>query len=437
MSPAPTIEPFEICTIRPPTENYSITFRLTRNCGWNRCIFCPVYKLGAQFSRRRMDEVKRDVERARAINDLLTDVELEGFSSGQSIFREAARLVEEINARQKGSEGTTESSPKTAGTVPSVDPEGNGEEDERLLWFSSWFKEKPTIEDCLYHVLSWRMNGGQTCFLGDANSLLLSPPYLAEAIRHIREAFPSLRRFTVYGRTKSAARRSLEEMVAYREAGLTRIHFGVESGSDRVLAFMKKGVTGKEHVEGCRKTKEAGISCSVYLMPGLGGMEWSDEHARESATVVSECEPDYVRLRTLEIFPKTGLSSAVADGRFVEATEEQVAREIKTLIENITCNTVVVSDSASNLFNVNGRLPHDREKMVQVIDDYLALAPREKLLYSFSSRFESFMGQYGTVPDDILRALLPYVSGGTVDLSRAPDGDIIRITRLIRSKLMP
>ena len=67
------VESFEICSIRPPTENYSLTFRLTRNCGWNKCLFCPVYKYGAQFSRRGIDEVKRDVDKAKVINDLLIE----------------------------------------------------------------------------------------------------------------------------------------------------------------------------------------------------------------------------------------------------------------------------------------------------------------------------------------------------------------------------
>lgn len=400
-------------------------------------MFCPVYKLGAQFSRRHIDEVKRDVDRARAINDLLTDLELDGFSSGRDMYREAARLIEGINKQAKTGQETTGSAPNATGAVRSMDFKGHDEEDERLKWFSSWFREVPTIEESIEHVLSWRMDGGRTCFLGDANSLILSPAFLAEAINHIKGAFPSLQRFTVYGRTKSAARRPLENLIGYRKAGLDRIHFGVESGSDRVLAFMKKGVTGKEHIEGCRKTKEAGISCSVYIMPGLGGMEWSEEHASETAYVLTESEPDYIRIRTLEIFPKTGLSQARTDGRFTEAAEEQVTREIRILIENIHCNTVIVSDSASNLLNVNGQLPSDRAKMVRVIDDYLALPPREKLIYSFASRFESFMGQYGTISDDIVHAVRPYIYDGTIDISQAPDEDIIQITRLIRSKLMP
>lgn len=431
------IQPFEICSIRPPTENYSLTFRLTRNCGWNRCLFCPVYKFGAKFSRRGLDEIKKDVDHARVIYDLLNDLELEGsYPSEQDIYEEAEGLVEKINLVQGVKVYDSAEQSFTSGSAHSV-MRAENPEDERLEWFASWFKDAPTLEDSIFHVLTWRRHGGDTCFLGDANSLLLSSGFFAEAVRYIRDAFPSLRRFTVYGRTKSAAKRPSEDMMAFREAGLDRVHFGLESGSDRVLAIMKKGVTAREHVEGCRNAKMAGISCSVYVMPGLGGMAWSDEHGRETARVISEAEPDFVRLRTLEIFPRTGLSHALAHGEFIEASEEKVAEEIKILIENITCATTIVSDSAANLLDLHGTLPVDRDRLVGIIEAYLSLSPREKLIFSFSSRLQSFMGQYGRVPSDLLRELTPYLVDGMVDLSRASDEEIARITRLIRSKLMP
>ena len=432
------IEPFEICSIRPPTENYSLTFRLTRNCGWNKCIFCPVYKLGAKFSRRSIDDVKKDVDRASAINSLLTDIELDGFySRGNTVFEMAAQLISKTKHARKKDQVQPVNEQASDKDASYLSSDCNYEEDERLKWFATWFKEVPTIEDSVNHVLSWRISGGQTCFLGDANSLLLPPDYLTEVIQYIKNTFPTLERFTVYGRTRSAAKKKPEDMIAFRKAGLHRIHFGVESGSDTVLSFMKKGVTAEEHIEGCRKTKDAGISCSIYVMPGLGGMKWSEEHALETARVISESGPDFVRLRSLEIFPKTGLSLAKAEGNFIEATEEQIARELRLLIENIRCSTIIVSDSASNLLDLNGTLPVDREKILDTIDEYLALTPREKLIFSFSSRFHSFMGQYGGISHDLLNVLYPYISGGTIDISSAPNNEITKIIHLIRSKLMP
>ncbi|MCX8110672.1 MAG: radical SAM protein [Syntrophorhabdaceae bacterium] len=417
------LEPFEICSIRPPTENYSLTFRLTRNCAWNRCLFCPVYKFGAKFSRRAIDEVKADINRAKAIDDLLMENVISGISSVQEGYREIQRFIKDT--------GDTEA------TVPEENSVYPDYEDPRIQWFSRWFKDTPNIEDSIEHIYTWRMGGGQTCFLGDANTLLVDPYFFVEIAGYIRECFPTINRLTIYGRTKSAAKVSVDELRVFKEAGLNRIHFGIESGSDRVLTFMKKGITAQEHIEGCLKTKEAGISPSVYIMPGLGGVMWSKEHAYETARVLTEARPDYVRIRTLEIFPQTGLMKALEAGEFTEAEEEDVVKEIKIIIENTDTHTTIVSDSASNLLDVNGRLPEDKKKMLSVIDSYLSLTPREKLEFSLSSRLQSFVGQYGGITHDIYSSLASYIHGGQINLSAMSDEIIKETTRLIRSKLMP
>ena len=417
------VEPFEICSIRPPTENYSLTFRLTRNCGWNRCLFCPVYKLGARFSRRSLEEVKKDIRRARVIYELLTDDAAERGAHGRLGYQDAAALIRKVQEVRPGDQ--------------TEDVAGGEEEDERLRWFSSWFKDRPSLDDSINHVLTWMLGGGETCFLGDSNSLILSPDFFAGAMTEVRKAFPMLRRFTVYGRTRTAARKNPAELRAFREAGLDRVHFGLESGSDTVLQLMNKGATAAEHLEGCLRIKEAGISSCVYVMPGLGGARWSAVHAVETAAVLSRIAPDFVRLRSLGIFPKTGLAEAVERGDFVEATEEQVVQEIRILVEETEGPCEIVSDSASNLLNVSGRLPGDRDRMLSVIDGYLDLSPRGKLAFSLESRLRSFYGQYGGLTDDIMKASAPYIATGGIDISRGSDEEVMETIRLIRSKLMP
>jgi hypothetical protein len=420
-----TVEPFEICSIRPPTENDSLTFRLTRNCGWNRCLFCPVYKYGAKFSRRSLEGVKTDIQRARVIYDLLTDCAVERGVPGRLGYQDAASLIREVQADRPEEE--------TGGpNLPAVD-----EEDERLRWFSSWFKERPKLEDSVYHVLTWMLGGQETCFLGDSNSLILSPGFFTDVMNEIKRTFPMLRRFTVYGRTSTAARKNPSDLRAFREAGLDRVHFGLESGSDTVLDFMAKGVTAAEQLEGCLNIKDAGISCSVYVMPGLGGDRWSELHAVETAALLSRITPEYVRLRSLEIFPKTGLAEAVERGDFVEAKEEQVVREIRILVEQTEAPCTMVSDSASNLLDVNGRLPEDRDRMLSVIDEFLELSPREKLAFSLESRLRSFYGQYGGLTDDLMTAVAPYLTNGRIDIFYGSNEQIETTIRLIRSKLMP
>ena len=147
--------------------------------------------------------------------------------------------------------------------------------------------------------------------------------------------------------------------------------------------------------------------------------------------------PDYVRLRTLQIFPQTPLDKARRNGDFVEASEERVVKEIRIMVEETDTETEIFSDSASNLLSINGRLPEDRPAMLREIDQYLALSDRDKLLFSADSRLRSFVGQYGGLSEDISGAISPYLRRERLDFSSASDSEIEGIIRLIRSKLMP
>ncbi|MBN2160042.1 MAG: radical SAM protein [Spirochaetes bacterium] len=423
------LKPFEICSIRPPTENFSLTFRLTRNCYWNKCAFCPVYKLGARYSKRSIEEVVEDIRRAQMLDDFMFQ---RGFGNPvytESDYGRVPGLADEITAAHWAAGIVDENRPVEA------PPEGL---DTRMAWFMSWFNSRPDIPACISHILAWRINGGATCFLGDADSLNLKPSFLSHAIKAVKTAFPSIRRFTVYGRTSTAARmRSVNELRAFAEAGLNRVHFGLESGCDRVLAFVDKGVSADEHVEGCLKTKEAGLSCSVYVMPGLGGSGLSAEHARDTAALLTRIAPDFIRLRSLEVFPGTGLEAEIKKGSFTEAGEEQVVREIRTIVAETDAETELLSDSASNLLGIFGRLPDDRPAILREIDDYLALDPREKLEFSLHSRLRSFAGQYGGISGDIFTAIEPFIRGGKLAPGSADDRELERLILLIRSKLMP
>ncbi|HOO70858.1 MAG TPA: radical SAM protein [Spirochaetota bacterium] len=422
------LQPFEISFIRPPTENYSLAFRLTRNCYWNKCAFCPVYKTGERFSRRTIDEVKNDIDHARVIDDFLFE---RGFGIpvySESDFSRAGALIEEIQ-RARWEAGYLDHGD---------DEEQDGPSDPRLDWFRPWFKKKAGMRDCINHLISWRIGGAKTCFFGDADSLILRPDFLAQAIGAARRAFPSLERFTVYGRTSTAARqRTVKELRQFAKAGLDRVHFGLESGSDAVLALVDKGVTATEHLRGCLKIKEAGLSCSVYVMPGLGGAGLSVENAEQTARVINEIGPDFVRVRSLEVFPGSLLEQKRDRGEFIEAAEPAVVREIRTLVEQIAAPVTLISDSASNLLSVSGRLPDDRNGMLAEIDAFLSLSPREQIEFSLRSRLQSFYGQYGYISQDIIRELEPHIDQGNIIFSSLDDSVMLHIIALIRSKLMP
>ncbi|MBN1534662.1 MAG: radical SAM protein [Spirochaetes bacterium] len=424
-----TLRPFEICSIRPPTETCSLTFRLTRNCYWSRCSFCPVYKYHARFSRRSMEEVLEDIDSARRCDDAMFEHGIGYPVYTEGDIRRAAGFSEQV--RRAWWEG---------GRIDETEADELPEPwmDERMSWFMQWFRDKPGIEECVRHILAWRIEGGTTCFLGDSDGLILKPDFLARVIARIRLRFPTVERFTIYGRTKSAfSPRSGPELRGIREAGVNRFHFGLESGNDEVLRRVNKGVTAAEQTRGLIKAREAGLSVSVYVMPGLGGSPLSKAHALDTAAMINRSRPDFVRLRSLEIFNGTGLALALKRGDFVEADEETVLREIRTLVECIDVETRIFSDSASNLLPVYGSLPGDREGMLARIDRYLDLDARAKAEFSLISRLEAFIGQYGTITGDIGARITPYVRNGTIDAGTVPDDELYSLMRYIRSRLMP
>ncbi len=337
-------ESYDLGPIRPPSEAYSLLIRVTRNCPWNRCKFCPIYK-GAKFELRSVEEIKRDIDTAKAVHDEIIEL---ADKSGNDI-------------RQ------------TAATVYNGAP-----------------------NDASRNVALWMYAGGKNAFLQDANTLIMKTPGLIEVIKYLKETFPCIERITSYSRSKTASQKTLAELKDLHKAGLSRLHMGVESGYDPVLAFMDKGVTAAGHIAGGKNVVASGISLCTYVIPGAGGKKWWREHALETARVLNEINPDFIRLRTLTVQPRMLLYSDVASGEFVRLTDEEIVGEIKLMIEHLDCRTQVVSDHMMNLLpEVEGRLPGDKEEILAVIGRFQALPPEDRDNYKLGRR----LGLYERLDD--------------------------------------
>ncbi len=331
---------FEQGPIRPPSEAGSLLFRFTRNCPWNRCGFCTVYK-GKQFSRRSLDEIKSDI-----------DV--------------AAEIFQDLRALSSG-----------------LGHDGGFPREALEIVFTS-----PRYNEFYRQAALWLYNGKGSVFIQDANSFVLSAGVICEAIEHLKRKIPGVTRITSYGRSSTLAKMSPAELEQIRKAGLDRVHIGMESGSDRVLKLIGKGVSAKRQVEAGRKVVEAGMELSEYIMPGLGGRELSEEHARESARVLNEISPHFIRLRSLRVLPRSPLHDEWQAGRFTPLSDDETATEIRLFVSLLDgISSEVKSDHIMNLLEeVTGKLPEDHESMLAVIDRYLALPAREKLLFRLGRR---------------------------------------------------
>jgi hypothetical protein len=211
---------------------------------------------------------------------------------------------------------------------------------------------------------------------------------LVEILRYLKEKFPSIERMTSYGRARTLAKKTVEELKELREAGLSRIHIGMETGYDPLLQYMKKGVTAKEQIAAGQNVVASGISLSEYLMPGLGGERWWREHAVESARVLNQIDPDYIRLRTLYVRRNMPLYRKVEAGEFVRPSDDRIVAEIRLFLETLDgIHSTVVSDHILNLLEeVQGKLPEGKGKMLALIDRYLAWPAGERLRFRVGRR---------------------------------------------------
>ena len=289
---------YEQGVIRPPSEASSLLIRVTRNCPWNQCLFCPAYK-GVKFSKRTVEEVKKDID----------------------------SMANEL-------------------------------------------RDYP---------------GVKTAFLQDADSLILPTDDLIAILDHLKERFPKIDRITTYARARTLSHKRGDDLRRLKQAGLTRIHTGMESGSTRVLKMIKKGITPEEVVTGGRHVMEAVIELSEYIMPGIGGRTMSEEHATETARLLNLIRPHFIRVRTFAMHPQSPMQKMVREGTFVPLAEDEIVSEIRLLINHLdnmhsyfSCNDF----SLNLLMQVDGFLDEKKEDMLKELDAFLSMTKRQRQVYT-------------------------------------------------------
>ena len=300
--------------LRPPPEAYSLLIRATENCPWNRCEFCSAFK-GQKFAIRPVEEVKDDILAAKKrVDDL------------------------QLWAEQIGHAGR-------AGDIARL----NG-----ILWLQN--------------------DGVRSAFIQDANSPVMKTEQLVEIVEFLYETFPTLERVCSYARAQTVVRKKPEELRRLREAGLSRLYIGLETGDDELLAYVQKGATADEMVQAGRKAIEAGFELSEYVMPGLGGRDRWEQHAKNTARVLNEINPHFIRMRTLRLAQGTPLYEKAERGEFHVNSVEGVLIEIRRFIEDLDVTSeLITTDQSVNYFmgQVDGKLPEEKGKLLDSIDEAL------------------------------------------------------------------
>jgi histone acetyltransferase (RNA polymerase elongator complex component) len=369
--------------IRPPSEAESLLLRLTRNCTWNKCGFCNIYK-GKEFSRRPVEEIKKEIDTIQHISEELKAV-----------------------SQKMGREGRID-----------------GDVVEKAV------KANISMQEEYYRIGTWLYLGAKTVFLQDANSMVMKSQDIIDILKYLKERFPTIVRITTYARSKTVSKKTLQELKDLRAAGLTRMHIGMESGSDKVLEMINKGVTAEDHIIAGQKAMEAGFDLSEYFMPGLGGRELSEENATESARVLNAINPTFIRIRSTVPVPRTPLYAMMTDKKWIPLTEEEKVKELRIFIENLDgITSTFLSDHIMNLLeDLGGDFPQGKKDMLMLIDDFLKMDTEDKENFIIGRRLghyrylsdyrrekkitdikKQILQNYSTVDEAVLQILKSYI----------------------------
>lgn len=295
---------FETGIYRPPSEggSSSLLLRLTRNCPWNHCTFCAMYK-EEKFEFRKPETLIEEIDRIHAI--------------AQGVQKQADEI-------------------------------SNGQINHDAV--RTYIRNTPqlTFHQGVSMVFEWLLAGGKTVFLQDADSLIMKAPHMIRILEHLKSRFPQIERITTYARSRTIARKPLQDLENIRAAGLNRVHIGLETGDAELLKLVKKGATPEDHVKGGKKALQAGFQVSEYWMPGLGGRKFSRQHAVNTAKVLNQIDPHYIRSRPFVPYPGTVFYEKAVRNELDLLSPAEQLMEVKLTLETMELNSRVCFDHAGN-----------------------------------------------------------------------------------------
>lgn len=364
---------FELGPIRPPSEAYSLLLRINRGCGWNKCRFCGFYR-DIPFSIRSVDEIKKDIDAVKY-------------------------WVDVFEGREK-----------------SVQPQTQGD------------------QEACYMAYSWIQSGKKSVFFQDANSILMNPDGMLQVLDYLNAAFPEIQRITTYARSDTINRLSQERLTLYAARKLNRFHIGLETGNDEILKLMRKGVDKQTQIEAGIKAKKAGIEINEFYMPGMGGREYARQSALDTADVMNKVNPDFIRIRSMALAESLEMYEDYKNGLLTRPNDVDTVREIRLFLENLAGITSVVdSDHILNtLLELRGKLPEDKEKMLAVVDRFLALPKEQQNIFRLGRR----LGLMGAM-DDLQNSTLVARVKETMEKSNVNDENLDMVCDQLMIRAIP
>ena len=243
------------------------------------------------------------------------------------------------------------------------------------MYRSKEFSVRP-LHETLEDLREASRRGGHAIdkiFVADGDALVLDMDHWRAILNAAREGFPHLRQVSCYATANNILEKTPEQLGELRQGGLSLLYIGPESGDDLTLKRIVKGATFAEHVEAAHKAKAAGFAISVIALLGVGGTARSEEHARATAKLVTEMDPEYFAALTTSVVPETPLARMEQKGFFELPSVAQMLAELRIIVDEARPTSAMFrTNHASNHLPLGGRLPQDRTAICAAIDAALA-----------------------------------------------------------------
>ena len=235
------------------------------------------------------------------------------------------------------------------------------------------FKIRPVKE--IKEDLLWAKNNYgptiETVFFPSGNTIIMKTNDFVEILKYTKKLFPNIKRITIYGSAQYIANKGLDDLKKIANAGLSRIHVGLESGDDEVLKSVKKGSTKEIQIKAGKLVKQAKIELSEYVVLGLGGKKRTKQHIKETVDVLNQINPDFIRIRTFLPKINTPILEQIKSGDFQILSPYEALQETYYLIKRLKVNSRIYSDHYTNYIQVNGKIPEDKDDMIKTIKNAL------------------------------------------------------------------
>ncbi|MGL6259671.1 B12-binding domain-containing radical SAM protein [Vibrio sp. WXL210] len=218
----------------------------------------------------------------------------------------------------------------------------------------------------------------ESLFLTDGNVLAARTDYLLKVLSKIRTTFPECQHIALYGGMNDFRRKTVEELKALKQAGLSLVYAGLESGDPVVLDKIKKRMTQEHVIEGMSRAKAAEIPVLLSFIFGLGGRERSKEHIEETTKLLNEVKPEQIAPMALAIQPGSELEKELERGEFTLPTQLQILEEEQYLLRHLNIDTYYWGDHGNNIVPQRGYLPDSQTAILQRIESAIKQNPLAK-----------------------------------------------------------